>query len=246
MRYLIGFLRYLSCEWIVKPNMNCLLFLIYALLILETVESKLLFGFKAQSNVFLSSSSKLSPHGFNIVDSYEWIRPIGNNAVAGLLGDSSDCEVVFSSLKSFDQDYRLKSNSDKSMAIEDMANVCRSIIANGLNKGEHFNVNGLIAGWSDRRQVPVLYWLDSIGSLKEVMYAAHGNEFPLVLSLFDDRYNQKLKLPDQQSEDKHDDNGIEIAKMTWDVVKRRKVESVGACRLVSVGKSGFADHGLLR
>lgn len=225
----------------------CLVCAVVCLFQCSLCDARLLFGFKTKEFAYLSSDSNLSPNGFRIVDSYEWLRPISTKVVAGLLGDSSDCETVFSALTAFDREHNLRSlESSNPMSVDAVANICRSIIAYGLIRGKRMDVNGLVAGWSDSRQSPVLYWLDSIGSLKEVPYAAHGNEFPLVLSLFDEQRSRSGTSRQESTLNLDDTKAINLVRSTWDIVKKRKIDSVGDCRILVVGRDGCKNLGILR
>lgn len=75
------------------------------------------------------------------------------------------------------------------MPTTSIANLCRSIIARNLRtRKDLLDVQLVIAGRDPLSRKPVLFWLDNIGSLRNVPYAAHGNQFSSILSFFDHHY----------------------------------------------------------
>ena len=116
---------------------------------------------------------------------YDWIHQIGQHCLMGLQGDASDCNFISSHIEAINREHELTYN-DRSLSCRSIAHLFRKTIADHLRKNR-LQVCAMIAGWDRERDCPVLYWLDSIGSLQEVPYAAHGNEFPFVWSLLDSK-----------------------------------------------------------
>jgi 20S proteasome alpha/beta subunit len=77
--------------------------------------------------------------------------------------------------------------------------------------------NLMIAGYDKFANRPKLYWLDSIGSILDVDYGAHGAYFSNILS-FLDRHNSTYPLTNYSRKD-----GIKLLSNCWEVLQRRAV-----------------------
>jgi 20S proteasome subunit beta 4 len=64
-------------------------------------------------------------------------------------------------------------------------------LAKALRKGP-FQTNVLIGGYDKETQQPSLYFMDYMGSLAKLNYAAHGHCANFVLSVFDREWRQGL------------------------------------------------------
>ena len=147
------------------------------------VDSSMLIGLITKDAALLSSTSDFNKNGVAMRADYDWIKQIGTNCLVGLQGDSSDCDYVVTQIESINRDNEL-TYADQSLSCRSIAHLFRRIIANNL-RTRQLRVCALIAGWDHERNRPVLFWLDSIGSIQEVPYGAHGDEFPFVWSLLD-------------------------------------------------------------
>lgn len=154
------------------------------------VDASMLIGLITKDAALLSSTSDFNKNGVAMRADYDWIKQIGQNCLVGLQGDSSDCDYVVTQIESMNRDNEL-TYGDKSLSCRSIAHLFRRIIANNL-RSRQLRVCALIAGWDHERNRPVLYWLDSIGSIQEVPYGAHGDEFPFVWSLLD-RKNRAIQ-----------------------------------------------------
>jgi 20S proteasome subunit beta 4 len=80
-------------------------------------------------------------------------------------------------------------------------------------------VEVLVAGWDDKADAPMLYWLDEIGAMQQVPYAVHGGQFPFIFSVLDrsgTRGDGGPSLKDVSLQD-----GLEIVESCWNVVRKR-------------------------
>ncbi|MEY2798495.1 MAG: proteosome catalytic beta-4, partial [Actinomycetota bacterium] len=117
------------------------------------------------------------------------------------------------------------------MSTKAIANLCRTLIARELrNRKELLAVELLVAGSDTTAHKPILYWLDNVGSLVEVPYAAHGVHFSSIYS-FMDRFAMKL---DSRS-DKEDGPIVRSAAFQllcacWANLQRRSASKIGSVR----------------
>lgn len=165
-------------------------------LYIERSSASLLFAFHTADNVFISSTSAYSSGGVARRDNIDWIRPIGSHTLVGFHGDNVDCEIIYDELLALNRNHEMDFNG-RSHSSSDIANICRSIIARHLRESP-LEVDIIVAGWHCHSNRPKVYWLDRIGSLKEVPYAAHGQDQTLILSLLDQQRSMGLgrkKMP---------------------------------------------------
>ena len=156
------------------------------------VRASLMIGMVTKDAAILSSTSDFNKNGVAMRADYDWIQQIGQHCLMGLQGDPSDCNFIASQIEAINREHELTYN-DRSLSCRSIAHLFRKIIANHLRKNR-LQVCAMIAGWDHERDCPVLYWLDSIGSLQEVPYAAHGHEFPFVWSLLDSKNREASAL----------------------------------------------------
>lgn len=173
--------------------MLCSVFLSIGMIVISivVVDSSMLIGLITKDAALLSSTSDFNKNGVAMRADYDWIKQIGRNCLVGLQGDSSDCDYVITQIESINRDNEM-TYTDQSLSCRSVAHLFRRIIANNL-RTRQLRVCALIAGWDHERNRPILYWLDSIGSIQEVPYGAHGDEFSFVWSLLD-RKNRAIDI----------------------------------------------------
>jgi len=155
-----------------------------------------LFGFKTLRGAYLSCSGAVAHNGVTLQNNFEWVRKVGDSFV-GIHGDLSDCEELFQLLSAQSQSYELEFS--KPMPTKSIAHLCRSIISDRLRTQTRLSVCAMVSGCDGihnfdgmlDQKVPCLYWLDDLGSLKEVSYAAHGRDTPFLLSILDTSCDMK-------------------------------------------------------
>jgi hypothetical protein len=177
--------------------------LIVAVLVATPASASVLFGFVTKDAAYLSSTGQYETGGVVRTNSMEWITPLGENMIVGVVGDSSDCDFLRGKLEAANVEHKL-SYDGESLRCEAMANYCRGIIAKYLRSPNALNVECMIAG-CDAAGAPVLFWLDSIGSIQKVPYGAFGKDSAMVLSTLD-RCNRDHKLASMAGYDGNDED----------------------------------------
>ena len=169
--------------------------LCFILLFLNTsYASSVLFGFKTKDAAYLSATSSVENGGGVVMqDNFELINSIGDTMIAGIIGDNSDVDYLRRQLEAANVEHKLTFHGE-SLRCEAMANYCGGIIAKHLRGPTPLNVECMLAGCGVNGE-PVLYWLDSIGSIQKVEYGAFGKDSALVLSTLD-RCNRENKFAD--------------------------------------------------
>jgi 20S proteasome alpha/beta subunit len=184
---------------LIKSACSCVKYLLTVfvwLAIAKCGSTSVLFGICTENAAYLSASSSLSHNGVTIKSDFNWVRRVGESLL-GLQGDLSDCEEVFSFVLSKNSEHCLNFQG-KPLSTKSIANLCRALIAQRLRAQSRLNVNAIVAGWEGKDMSPglapkvgslegkpKLYWLDSIGSLHDSLYAVHGQESAFLLSMLD-------------------------------------------------------------
>lgn len=78
----------------------------------------------------------------------------------------------------------------------------RNSLATSLRSRKPYSVNVLLGGYDKAKDTPYLYWIDYLGTMKEVPFAAHGYGSYFCLSTLD-RYHE----PEQNWE-----HGLDVLK----------------------------------
>ena len=113
-----------------------------------------------------------------------------------------------------------------------IANLCRSIIARNMRaRKDLLDVQLIIAGRDPLLRKPVLFWLDNIGSLRNVPYAAHGSQFSSILSFFDRYY----KTPKESS------NGLSIGEANTNTIPSFPIGCEDLATIQNLGSGSETD-----
>ena len=164
---------------------QALLLVVVLLFALRAVANNNMFGMCTRDAALLTTMSTFhGPSGVMMQGDTDWITPLaGGRALLGVRGNPSDCDYLRRRLEATCQEHVLDFNS-RGLACHSIANYCRTIIAK-LMRSQPLQVAVLIVGWDERAAGPVMYWIDEVGAIQEVPYAAHGREFPFVYSVLD-------------------------------------------------------------
>ncbi|KAF7792236.1 hypothetical protein EIP86_003271 [Pleurotus ostreatoroseus] len=105
----------------------------------------------------------------------------------------------------------------------------RRSLADSLRSRHPYSVNLLLGGYDTRTYTPHLYWVDYLGTLAEVPFAAHGYGSYFALSLLD-RYHD----PEATVEE-----GLAVLRRCIDEVSKRLVVDPGKYLVKIVDKDGI-------
>jgi len=107
----------------------------------------------------------------------------------------------------------------------------RRSLADSLRSRHPYAVNLLIGGFDVATKTPKLYWIDYLGTLAEVSFAAHGYGAYFALSLLDKYHNPEATL----------EEGIEALKRCIAEVQQRLVISLPSFKARVVDEDGVRD-----
>lgn len=107
----------------------------------------------------------------------------------------------------------------------------RDSLAESLRSRHPYQVNLLLGGYDLPTSTPALYWLDYLGTLASVPFAAHGYGAFFCLSTMD-RYHR----PDMNLEE-----GLALLKRCIDELKTRFIVDLGTWKIKVVDKDGSRE-----
>lgn len=208
-----------------------LLFLVLGTLTLVPSHATILIGVVSKDSAVLSSSSGFVSNQVNIAEGARCVYTIGSQVIAGIQGDASDCDYVRGKLEAFEREKALQFAGR--ICCRTLAYYCRQIISDHLRSPNRLQVNVLIAGMDAATKKPLLFWLDQVGSLKEVAYSTHGGYTPFVLGLIDSK-NKQTPVIESSTE-----NAVEVIKACWRELRKRASIDVSKCAILGIGAQGI-------
>ncbi|KAG7440740.1 20S proteasome subunit [Guyanagaster necrorhizus] len=107
----------------------------------------------------------------------------------------------------------------------------RRSLAESLRSRKPYAVNLLLGGYDTNKHEPHLFWVDYLGTMTEVPFAAHGYGSYFVLSLLDRYHNPEASL----------EEGLATLKRCIAEVTKRVVVSPGQYKVKVVDKDGARE-----
>ncbi|KAG1835468.1 nucleophile aminohydrolase [Suillus variegatus] len=107
----------------------------------------------------------------------------------------------------------------------------RRSLAESLRSRNPYSVNLLLGGYDTSSHTPNLYWIDYLGTVVEVPFAAHGYGSYFALSLLDRYHDPEASL----------EEGLANLKRCIDEVAKRLVVNPGKYKVKVVDKDGIRE-----
>ncbi|KIO33076.1 hypothetical protein M407DRAFT_65799 [Tulasnella calospora MUT 4182] len=107
----------------------------------------------------------------------------------------------------------------------------RRSLADSLRSRHPYSVNLLLGGYDAATDTPKLYWIDYLGTLAEVPFAAHGYGSYFALSLLDRYHNPEASL----------EEGVATLKRCISEVQKRLVVNLETFKVRVVDKDGVRE-----
>ncbi|KIY70568.1 20S proteasome subunit [Cylindrobasidium torrendii FP15055 ss-10] len=107
----------------------------------------------------------------------------------------------------------------------------RRSLAQSLRSRKPYSVNLLLGGYDTTSHRPHLYWVDYLGTMTEVPFAAHGYGSYFVLSLLDKYHDPEAPL----------EEGLAVLKRCMDEVAKRLIVNPSAYKIKIVDKDGVRE-----
>lgn len=107
----------------------------------------------------------------------------------------------------------------------------RRALAESLRSRKPYAVNLLLGGYDIASHDPHLYWIDYLGTMTEIPFAAHGYGAYFALSLLDRYHNPEASV----------EEGLAVLKRCIEEVSKRLVVSPGKYKVKIVDKDGTRE-----
>ena len=107
----------------------------------------------------------------------------------------------------------------------------RAQVAESLRSRKPYQVNLLLGGFDVPSSSPALFWLDYLGTLASVPYAAHGYGAHFTMGTLD-RYHR----PDMSEQE-----GLDLLKRCIDELKKRFIVDLGTWKVRVIDRQGIRD-----
>lgn len=110
----------------------------------------------------------------------------------------------------------------------------RTQLAEAIRSRHPYQVNLLLGGYDEPSSEPALYWLDYLGTLVQVPFAAQGYAAYLTLSTMDRYHSPDMSL----------DEGLQLLRRCIDEMRTRFVIDVGNFSVRVVTREGVREIAL--
>lgn len=177
-------------------------------------------GIRCDDFVILAATGTAAHYYIKITDTDDTVDVIDENKMLALAGENGD-RVNFSQLISRNLALqRVRAHGRKSTTPA-AASYIRSTLAQALRRGP-YQVNSLFAGFdtpqSEHDEAPArgyLYYLDYLGTMEEVPFAAHGYGATFAIALLDEKWRPNMNI----------DDAAKLMQACLDEVKKRVIMS---------------------
>ena len=182
--------------------------------------SATLIGFRCDDFVMVAASGLAAQYYIKLMDKDDTITPLDDNKLLALSGENGD-RVNFSQLISRNLALQRMRAHGRPSTTPAVANYIRTTLAEALRQGP-YQVSTLFAGYdtpvSEHDDAPAgakLYYMDYLGTMEEVPFAAHGYGATFAIALLDEKWRADL-TPQQ---------GVDLMQLLVNEVKKRVILS---------------------
>ncbi|CAO1618536.1 unnamed protein product [Sympodiomycopsis kandeliae] len=187
------------------------------------------FGITGKGYTIIASDCNAARSIVKMKGDEDKIRELTQHLVMAVNGESGDtsnfAEFIEANLKLYAIRHHIQLRPKAASAW------IRNELATSLRSQKPYQVNLLLGGYDQPSSTPALYWLDYLGTLASVPFAAHGYGAYFCLSLMD-RYHR----PDMTLEE-----GLELLKRCVNELKTRFIVDLGTWKVKVVDKNGTRE-----
>ena len=188
-------------------------------------------GITGDGFVLVAASSKLFRSITVLRSDRNRTKALNSHNLMAISGSEGDCDAFGELIQANVQLYTMRNATD--LGPHATASYVRGEIARGLRSRDSSAgyVNLLLAGYDTVHSRPKLYWMDYLGTMADVPYAAHGYTNYYVLSILDKYHRRDISL----------ERAVEIMGLCTDEVRRRLPYDFGEFIVKVVDKDGIRD-----
>ncbi|WFD36872.1 proteasome endopeptidase complex [Malassezia cuniculi] len=159
-------------------------------------------------------------------------KVLGSHLVMTYAGESGDTVQFAEYIERNLRLYSIRNNIE--LRPKAAASWVRSQLAQAIRSRHPYQVNLLLGGFDSPEGEPALYWIDYLGTLVQVPFAAHGYAAYLTLSTMDRYHRPDMTL----------DEGLDLLRKCLDELRTRLVVDVGKLRVRVIDGAGVREVSL--
>jgi 20S proteasome subunit beta 4 len=107
-------------------------------------------------------------------------------------------------------------------------------LAESLRSRKPYQVNLLLGGFDVPSSTPALYWMDYLGTMAEVPFAAHGYGAMFTMGTMDRYHRPDMSL----------DEGLDLLRKCVDELKKRFIVDMGTWKVRVIDRQGITEVSL--
>ncbi|ODV64392.1 proteasome core particle subunit beta 4 [Ascoidea rubescens DSM 1968] len=160
----------------------------------------IILGIKTADSVIIATS-KAATRGISVLKANDdKTRQLTEKSLMAFTGESGDTVQFAEFIQANVQLYSMRENVE--LSSKAISSFVRNQLAQSLRSRKPYQVNVLIGGYDENKEIPTLNWIDYLGTNIELPYAAHGYAAFYTFSLLDRHYKPTMST----------DEGLELLK----------------------------------
>eukprot|EP00123_Amoebidium_parasiticum_P022716 comp9335_c0_seq1/m.4414 comp9335_c0_seq1/g.4414 ORF comp9335_c0_seq1/g.4414 comp9335_c0_seq1/m.4414 type:complete len:194 (-) comp9335_c0_seq1:67-648(-) len=180
----------------------------------------------------LVAADKMAARSILVMKSdQEKMLPLGDHTIILLAGEQGDCTNFGEYIQANVRLYAMKNGTP--LSTHAIANFTRGELAKSIRSRSPYQCQVLIGGYEGTGEA-VLYWLDYLGTMTKVPFAAHGYGSNFTLGLLDRKYKPDITL----------DEAVSALKACFAELKTRFLINLSDYTVRVVDKDGVRDVAL--
>ncbi|EJU01601.1 proteasome component Pre1 [Dacryopinax primogenitus] len=187
------------------------------------------FGLVGKGYVLIASDTSASRSIVKMKENEDKIKGLGPNLMMAYGGEPGDtiqfAEYVERNLRL----YHIRHNHTLRPA--SAAAWIRRSLADSLRSRHPYSVNLILGGYDHTSSMPNLYWIDYLGTMVEVPFAAHGYGAYFALATLDRFHDPEATL----------EEGLETLKRCINEVEKRLIISLGKFMVKIIDRNGMRE-----
>ncbi|XP_003727222.1 proteasome subunit beta type-2-like [Strongylocentrotus purpuratus] len=187
-----------------------------------------LLGIQGPDYVLLASDMNAGRSVFVFKHDQEKMFPLSSKLLMLCAGESGDTVQFAEYIQKNIQLYKIRNGYE--LSPKAAANFTRKNLADFLRSKTPYQVNLLLAG-HDETDGPCLFYMDYLGSLQQVPFAAHGYGSYFTLSILDRHYRRDMTR----------DQAVEVLKKCLLEVQKRFIVNLPTFQIRIVDKDGIHE-----
>ena len=195
-----------------------------------------LFGITGKGYTIIASDRNAARSIIKMKSDDDKQKVLGSHLVMTYSGESGDtvqfAEYIERNMRLYSIRYvsSLTSNNIE-LRPQPAASWVRSQLAQSIRSRNPYQVNLLLGGYDAPEDEPSLYWIDYLGTLVKVPFAAHGYAAYLTLSTMDRYHRPDMSL----------DEGLDLLRKCIDELRTRFIVDVGNFKVRVIDGAGVRE-----